>query len=240
MTDRYERQILIDQIGLDGQKKLSQSSVIVIGAGGLGSPALTYLAEAGVGRLGLVDMDTVASSNLNRQFLHGERDLGRSKAVSAKEKLQALNSEIEILAYHERLTGQNARERLAGYDLVLGAVDSFETRFDINEACISLGIPYIDGGISGFSGTVLYSKPPTTPCLNCLFPQKSEHPKIMGVLGTTPGIIGVAMANLALLTLLGLPNPLLGKLFLYDGLRMQTNLIPVSPSETCPVCKGGF
>lgn len=236
MIDRFERQILLEQIGEAGQGRLAASSVMVVGAGGLGSPALTYLAAAGVGRLGLIDMDTVATSNLNRQFLHGEGDVGRSKAVSALESLQALNSEIEICAHDERLTVQNASTLLAGYDIVLGAVDSFETRFVINQACVPLGIPYIDGGINGFSGTVLYSHPPELPCLNCIFPTGSVNKKTTGVLGTTAGVIGVAMANLTLLRLLGLPNPLRGKLFLYDGLRMRTDLIEVQRSKACPVC----
>jgi len=236
MTDRYARQILVEQIGETGQQRLGNSSVIVVGAGGLGSPALTYLAAAGVGRLGVIDMDTVTASNLNRQFLHGECDLGRSKADSGLETLIAQNSEIEILAYKERLTVENARTLLGGYDLVLGAVDSFETRFAINQACVSLGTPYIDGGVNGFSGSVLYSHPPDLPCLNCIFPTRSSNKRNTGVLGTTAGTIGVAMANLALLTLLGLPNPLRGKLFLYDGLRMRTDLIDVQKSEACPVC----
>ena len=238
MTDRYARQILVSQIGETGQQRLRESSAIVVGAGGLGSPALTYLTAAGVGRLGLIDMDTVAGSNLNRQFLHGECDVGRSKAISALDALAGLNSEIEIQAHDERLTMENARTLLAGYDLVLGAVDSFETRFVINQACVTLGTPYIDGGVNGFSGSVLYSHPPDLPCLNCVFPTGSPKKKTVGVLGTTAGTIGVAMANLALLTLLGLPNPLRGKLYLYDGLRMRTDLVDVQKSNACPVCSG--
>jgi len=236
MTDRYARQILVEQLGETGQQKLEKSSVIVVGAGGLGSPALTYLAAAGVGHLGLIDMDTVAASNLNRQFLHGERDVGRSKADSALDTLKAQNSEIEIRAFDERLTVENASTLLAGYDIILGAVDSFETRFAINQACVTLGTPYIDGGVNGFSGSVLYSHPPDLPCLNCIFPTGSSNKRNTGVLGTTAGTIGVTMANLALLTLLGLPNPLRGKLFLYDGLRMRADLIDIQRNEACPVC----
>jgi len=236
MNERYDRQILVDQIGSEGQRKLEQSSVIVVGAGGLGSPVLTYLTAAGVGRLGLIDMDTVAPSDLNRQFLYEEHDVSRPKAISAKEKLTAQNSTITICAYAERLTAQNANTLLTSYDIVLGAVDSFETRFLINTACTSLDIPYIDGGVNGFSGTVLYSHPPELPCLNCVFPTASMKKKPTGVLGTTAGAIGVAMANLALLELLGLPHPLKGKLFLYDGLRMRTELIDIQKNETCPIC----
>ena len=236
MIDRYQRQILIDQIGREGQRKLADSSIVVIGTGGLGSPVLTYLAAAGVGRLGLIDGDVVAPSNLNRQFLHGENDIGRPKAYSAKEALTALNSEIEITAHAERLTEKNAAALLAGYDIAIGAVDSFSSRSIINKTCIALDIPYIDGGISGFSGCVVYSNPPDCACFNCVFPEKSTAKEAEGVLGTTAGMIGTVAANIALLELLGLKNPVRNKLFLYDGLRMSTSLIEILRSEACPVC----
>ena len=236
MTERYERQGLVEQIGLEGQRKLADAAIFVVGAGGIASPALTYLAAAGLGRLGLIDPDRVAPSNLNRQFLHGEADVGRSKAQSAEEFLRALNSEIEIKAYEALLTEENAENILAGYDLVLGGVDSLGTRHILNRACLSLGLPYIDGGLEGFSGYVAYSNPPDTPCFNCIFPEKSEKKEPAGVLGTTAGIIGVAAANLALLELLGLENPLRNKLFLYDGLRMRTDLIDIRRNGACRVC----
>jgi len=236
MNKRYERQILIDQIDLAGQRRLEGSSVVVVGAGGLGSPALTYLTAAGVGRIGLIDADTVQISNLNRQFLHEEVDIGRSKVVSGREKLTALNSVVTVSEYDVSLTEQNAKTLLGGYDLILGAVDSFETRAVINGASIGLGIPYIDGGVNGFSGSVFYSYPPDSPCLNCVFPTRSSKENPTGVLGTTAGMIGVAMANIALLQLLGLENPISNKLFLYDGLRMRTDLIEIQRNESCPVC----
>ena len=239
MTERYERQVLIAQIGIEGQRKLADSAVLVVGAGGLGSPALIYLAAAGVGRLGLIDADMVSGSNLNRQFLHGEADIGRSKAQSAKEALAAFNSEIVIEAHETRLTAENANALLAGYDIVVGAVDSLAARSAINRAAVSLGLPYIDGAIGGFSGSVLYSNPPETPCFNCIFPEKREKKKPIGVLGATAGMIGTASANIALLELLGLENPLRNKLFLYDGLRMQTDLIDIRRNERCPVCGTG-
>ena len=161
---------MLNQVGPEGQKKLKAASVIVVGAGGLGSPALTYLAAAGVGRLGLIDSDTVSLSNLNRQFLFSGGDIGRSKAASAKEKLTALNGDIEVIAYEEHLSDENAGTLFAGYDLVLGAVDSFDTRFVINRAAAALKLPYIDGGVNGFSGCVVFSQPPKTPCLACVFP----------------------------------------------------------------------
>ena len=241
MEDRYSRQILIKEIGAEGQEKLARSSVFVAGAGGLGSPALTYLASAGIGRLGFVDCDTVAPSNLNRQFLHNTFDIGKLKTNSAKEKLSALNDKIEINSINEHLTDENANTIFAGYDLILGAVDSFETRFVINRACVSLNIPYIDGGINGFSGCVLFSNPPHTPCLNCVFPQDIEKKETqkksnIGVLGTTAGIIGTIEANTALLFLLGLPNPIENKLLIYDGLRMSFDHIDIKRNENCSVC----
>ena len=236
MNERYSRQLLIPQIGLEGQEKLSRSSALVVGAGGLGSPALTYLAAAGVGRLGLADSDTVALSNLNRQFLHNTGDIGRFKTDSAQEKLSGLNNEIEIKTYNERLIDKNAKDIFSGYDIILGAADSFETRFVINRACVSLNIPYIDGGINGFSGCVLFSNPPRTPCLNCVFPETAARKETVGVLGVTAGIIGTIEANIALLWLLGLPNPLENKLLLYDGLLMEFDHIGIKRNKECSVC----
>ncbi|MDR0465035.1 MAG: HesA/MoeB/ThiF family protein [Treponema sp.] len=238
MSERYSRQITIPQIGNEGQKKLARSSVIVAGAGGLGSPALTYLAAAGVGRLGFIDSDTVALSNLNRQFLHNTNDIGKLKTASAKEKLRALNDKIEINSINEHITGDNAAALFSGYDIALGAVDSFETRFVINRACVSLNIPYIDGGINGFSGCVLFSNPPHTPCLSCIFPETAAKKEMPGVFGTTAGITGAIEANIALLYLLGLPNPVENKLLMYDGLRMDFDLIEIKRNEECRVCNG--
>ncbi|MCL2214357.1 MAG: HesA/MoeB/ThiF family protein [Treponema sp.] len=238
MSERYSRQIIIPQIGNEGQEKLARSSVIVAGAGGLGSPALTYLAAAGVGRLGFIDSDAVASSNLNRQFLHNTNDIGKLKTASAKEKLCAFNNKIQINSINEHITGDNAEALFSGYDIVIGAVDSFETRFLINIACVSLNTPYIDGGINGFSGCVLFSNPPHTPCLNCIFPETATKKETPGVLGTTAGITGTIEANIALLYLLGLPNPLENKLLMYDGLRMDFDLIEIKRNEECRVCNG--
>lgn len=236
MDDRYARQILIPQIGSEGQKRLLQSSVFVVGTGGLGSPVLTYLAAAGIGRIGFIDSDTVALSNLNRQFLHNSSDIGRQKADSAGEKLSCLNSEIEIVPYNEHLTDKNAQSLFTGYDIIIGAVDSFETRFAINRACASLRLPYIDGGINGFSGCVMFSHPPDTPCLNCVFPETADKKNAIGVLGTTAGVIGTIEANLALLWLLGMANPAQNKLILYDGISLSIDHIEIKRNEQCGVC----
>ncbi|MCL2720926.1 MAG: HesA/MoeB/ThiF family protein [Treponema sp.] len=239
MNERYTRQIQIPQIGNEGQKKLGRSSVLVVGAGGLGCPIITYLASAGVGRIGIADSDTVALSNLNRQFLHNTNDIGRPKTDSAKEKISGLNNEIKILTFAEHLNETNASNIINGYDIVLGAVDSFETRFIINKTCVKLSIPYIDGGINGFCGSIFFSNPPLTPCLNCIYPQtpaKKEVPDTTSALGTTAGVTGTIEANIALIYLLGLPNPAFNKLLLYDGFRMIIDHIEIKQNESCLVC----
>lgn len=189
--------------------------------------------------MGLIDSDTVSLSNLNRQFLHGDGDLGRLKAVSAMEKLAALNGDIEIIAHTDHLSDENAETLFAGYDLVLGAVDSFDTRFVINRAAAALCLPYIDGGVNGFCGCVMFSNPPRTPCLNCVFPNRETRSKPIGVLGATAGVIGTIEANMALLWLLGEYNPIENRLLLYDGYRMSIDLIKIERDMNCPVCGGG-
>ena len=237
MSKRYERQIIIDKIGDEGQARLACSSVAVIGTGGLGSPILTYLALAGVGKLTLVDHDVVEISNLNRQFLHGIGDIGREKVISADEKLKELNPEVKIYPLSMELTRDNAEELLAGHDLVIGALDSLEARIIVNQACVNLGIPYIDGGVKEFGGRVMFSHPPKTACFNCIFLSKEREREMVGVLGVTAGIIGGIQADVALIHLLRLPNPLLNKLLVFDGLRLTMNLVDVVKDEKCEVCK---
>ena len=227
---------MIPRIGDEGQMKLSRSSVLVAGAGGLGSPALTCLAAAGVGRIGIADSDTVEISNLNRQFLFCIDDIGRPKAGSARDRLLRMNNQIGIEAFNDHLTELNAEKIIAGYDFVIGAVDSFRTRFAINRACVSLNIPYADGGVRDFSGHALFSFPPQTPCLNCVFPAKSGKPEKHGVIGTVTGVVGTMLANIALAHLLGLPNHAANKLLLYDGLRMGIDQIEIKRNDKCPVC----
>ncbi|MCL2410147.1 MAG: HesA/MoeB/ThiF family protein [Treponema sp.] len=237
MDERYSRQILINQIGEAGQKKLSRSSVFVVGAGGLGSPVLTYLTVMGIGHLAFIDSDIAAESNLNRQFLHHTEDIGRKKTISALEKLNKLNNKIDIKAHNERLTDKNAQAFFNGYDIVIGAVDSFETRFVINKACVSLDIPYFDGGINGFSGIIMFSHPPNTPCLNCVFPKKKKTNEPVGVFGATAGVIGTILANCSALWLLGVPNPVENRLIMYDGLNMKIDHIDIKRDENCEVCR---
>ena len=236
MNDRYIRQITLPQIGIEGQKKLAGSSVLVVGAGGLGSPALMYLAAAGTGKIGIVDHDVVEQSNLNRQILYGTCSLGHNKTGAAKEKLQDINNETVIISHNTRLTGENAAAIFKDYSLVLGAVDSFETRNIINKTCVSLDIPYIDAGINGFSGYVFYSFPPETPCLNCLFPGDANKKTGTGVFGPAAGVIGSMQAGMALGILLGLPNHAAGRLVFYDGMRFSIDHVEVQKNPECPVC----
>ena len=236
MCGRYDRQIIIDKIGEEGQARLACSSVAVIGMGGLGSPILTYLALAGVGKLTLVDYDVVEISNLNRQFLHGTGDIGRKKAISVQEKIKALNPQIEIRPLAVELTEDNAEELLSGHNLIVGALDSLEARLIVNETCVNLGIPYIDGGVKEFGGRVMFSQPPQTPCFHCLFPPIKKEKEAVGVLGVTAGIIGGIQAEIALIHLLGLPNPLENKLLIFDGLRLTMNLVDIVRDEKCEVC----
>lgn len=242
MSQRYERQIIINKVGIEGQERLQTALVAVIGVGGLGSPILTYLTAAGVGRLTLIDYDCVEISNLNRQFLHGTDDIGLAKVTSARKKLEALNHEVKINPLAVKLTKENAKELLIGHDLVIGALDSLEARFIVNEACVGLGIPYLDGGVKEFGGSVIFTDPPNTPCFNCVFPkkektqEKAKGKEIIGVMGVTPGVIGTIQADIALIHLLGLPNPIINKLLIYDGLRMSMDLIDIVVDEQCDIC----
>ena len=240
MVDRYSKQTMLSQVGREGQNKLARASVVVIGAGGLGTPVLTYLVAAGVGRVGLIDFDTVSLSNLNRQFLYDDVDVGRSKAETAKEKLRAMNGSIEIIAHEERLTDENAGALLHDYELVIGAVDSLHTRHVINKAAVAAHIPYIDGGVNGFCGCIMFSYPTQTPCLNCVFPSRDTDKKPVGILGATAGVIGTLEANIALLWLLNQENPIENELLFYDGLAMSFDHIRITRDSNCRVCNGGI
>jgi adenylyltransferase/sulfurtransferase len=240
MIDRYIRQTVLSRVGEEGQKKLAYAKVVVVGAGGLGSPILTYLVTAGVGRIKIIDSDIVSLSDLNRQFLYTEKDIERPKALAAMEALKALNGEIGIIGRSVYLTDENAATHLAGYDLILGAVDSFEARSVINRASIALNIPYIDGSVSGFTGLAMFSCPGITPCYNCVFPDKPKNVKATGVLGATAGTIGSMEANLALQWLLNGNNPIENRLLLYDGLKLSLSSINVKRDGNCPACGGGI
>ena len=234
--ERYERQILMPEIGAEGQKKLKSASVLVVGAGGLGSAALYCLAGAGVGRLGIVDCDTVSESNLNRQFLHTVEDLGREKTLSAVEKLRKFNPEPEYVLYQTELTDENAEELLRGWDIVLPAVDNLPARRVINEACLRLGIPMVNGGVSGMIGSLQVVIPGETACLECLYGGVSAPEGPIASFAPVVSTISALMAQSALLYLLGQPLPFRESFLCFDGRSMTLEAVPLRKNPKCPVC----
>lgn len=233
--DRYDRQILIEEIGLPGQERLKRASVVICGAGGLGSPAAYYLTAAGVGRITLVDQDRVALSNLNRQTLHGESDIGVLKVDSAKQKLRDLNSGVDVRTAAEAMTGENVMELLAGHDVIIDALDNMETRLLLNKTALTLGIPFVHGAVNGFEGRVLTVIPGST-CLKCLhrgpLPQTAKFP----VIGVTPAVIGAVQATEAIKIILGAGDLLVGRLVIYDGLEMKWKELRVRKNPKCDHC----
>lgn len=215
--ERYTRQL--SEIGAEGQARLGQSSVLVVGAGGLGSPLLYLLAGAGVGTIAIADGDVVAMSNLNRQFLYTEEDIGESKAQCATKRLQRYNKDIAVVPHAVMITEKNALELVSGYDLVLLAVDNITTRLVVSDACEAQKIPLIDGGIDGFYGTIITAESSKTPYLRTYYQDETTAKKPTGI-GAIAAVIASLMANVAMLMLLGRGNPLQGKLLYYDGLTI--------------------
>ncbi len=239
---RYSRHLLIPEVGVEGQLKLLQSRVLLIGAGGLGSPASLYLAAAGVGRLGIVDDDRVDSSNLQRQIAHSTERLGEWKADSAKQTIEALNPDVEVVTYKERITSENVDRILAdGWDVILDGADNFPTRYLINDASVFHDIPVVHGSIFRFEGQVTVFKPHEGPCYRCLFPQPPP-PELApscaegGVLGVLPGIIGSLQANETLKLCMGIGDTLAGRLLLFDALATEFSEVTLRRDPNCPVC----
>ncbi len=239
--ERYMRHLVIEEIGEAGQERLKQSSALVIGTGGLGSPIALYLAAAGIGRLGIVDDDEVNLSNLNRQILHTTQDLHRPKVDSAGEKLNRLNPEVVVDRYKMRVTKDNAKELVAAYDMVLDGTDNFASRYVINDACVSEGRPYIFGAINRFIGQVTTVMPGEGPCFRCLFPEQEEPDrgvagKPIGVFGFVPGVIGSLEACEAIKLALGVGENLIGRLLVYDALAVEFREIIIEDNPDCPIC----
>jgi adenylyltransferase/sulfurtransferase len=232
--DRYDRQIRL--LGEDGQEKLKDATVFIAGAGGLGSPISIYLAAAGIGKIKLVDKDTVALSNLNRQILHWEKDVDREKAISAREKLTEINSDIKIDAKSETITEDNASDLVADADLIIDAMDNFPTRYLLNRTALEKGIPFVHGAINGFHGQATTVLPGESACLRCIF-REAPPPSVFPVLGVTPGIIGLIQASEAIKYIVGVGELLSGKLLLWDGLTSQTEIVQVEKNEHCPDCR---
>ena len=232
---RYDRQIMLKDFGERGQENLKKSRILIAGAGGLGSAAAYYLAAAGIGHLRIVDKDKVDLSNLNRQILHSEEDIGKTKVESAGAKLSKLNSDIEIEVLQEEINEQSLKDLISGCDLVVDGLDNFPSRYLLNQQILTLDIPFIYGGILGLMGMVTFIDPPQTPCLKCLFPE-APPPQKFPVLGTTPGIIGLIEANEAIKYLAGFGKLLAGRLLVYDGAAMRFSEIRVERNSTCPAC----
>ena len=238
---RYSRHLILPEVGMDGQRKLKQSSVLCIGAGGLGSPAAMYLAAAGIGRIGIVDFDVVDYSNLQRQLLHGTPDVGRSKLASAKDKIQALNPHVQVDTYEVALSSENALELFAPYDVILDGTDNFPTRYLVNDACVLSGKPNAYGSIFRFEGQASVFATKNGPCYRCLYPEPPPPGLVPscaegGVIGVLPGIIGVIQATEAIKVMIGIGEPLIGRFLIYDALNMKFRELRLRKDPECPVC----
>src|ERR1700678_1434147 len=239
---RYSRHLILPEVGLAGQKRIKSASVLCIGAGGLGSPIAMYLAAAGIGKLGIVDFDTVDYSNLQRQILHTDADVGRSKAESAKETIHGINPHCEGVIHNTRISSQNALDLIRPYDIVVDGTDNFPTRYLTNDACVLLKKPNVYGSIFRFEGQASVFAPHLGgPCYRCLYPEPpppGEVPSCAegGVLGILPGLIGCIQATEAVKLILGQGSPLVGRLILYDALQMSFREFKVRRNPRCPIC----
>lgn len=238
---RYSRHLLLPEVGAPGQERLKASRVLLVGAGGLGSPAALYLAAAGVGTLGLVDFDVVDLTNLHRQLLHGTKDVGRPKIDSAADRLHDVNPHVVLETHNTMLTSQNARELVGAYDVVVDGTDNFATRYLVNDACVLEGVPNVYGSIFRFDGQASVFCTETGPCYRCLYPEPPPPGLVPscaegGVLGVLPGLVGTLQATEAIKLLLGIGDPLIGRLLLIDALGAQWRTVKVRRNPQCPAC----
>jgi len=252
---RYSRHLIIPDVGMIGQKRLKNAKVLVIGAGGLGSPALMYLAAAGVGTIGIVEFDEVDESNLQRQIIHGQSDVGRPKAISAKESVEEINPLVKVVVHGERLDNDNVNEIFTGYDLIVDGTDNFATRYMVNDAAYFLGIPYVWGSIYRFDGQasvyaaglrnsddpIMREAAAEAPCYRCLYPEPPPPGMVPscaegGVLGVLCASIGSIQVNEAIKMLTGMGDPLVGKLMIYDALEMEYRKLKVRRDPNCALC----
>ncbi len=241
--ERYARHLMLEGVGEEGQQKLMGGSVLVIGAGGLGSPALLYLVAAGVGRIGVADSDVVELSNLQRQVLHATDRIGQLKVESAITILKPLNPEVDLATYPARVDRQNIAALIAAYDFIIDATDNFESKFLINDACVAAGKAYSHGGILRYNGQTLTVIPGESPCYRCIFPEPPQAVDAVacskaGVIGVLPGIIGTLQATEAIKYLTGVGELLLGRLLTYDSSAMKFREIGVRRNMDCPACGG--
>ena len=242
--ERYRRHLSIPEVGEEGQAKLLKAKVLLMGAGGLGSPAALYLAAAGVGTLGIIDMDVVDLSNLQRQVIHTQERKGMPKTASAAEAIKALNPDVKVVGFQERLTSDNVLRILEGFDLIVDGGDNFPTRYLLNDACVMLNKPNVHGSIYRFEGQVTTFVPHQGPCYRCLYPQPPPADMApscaeAGVLGVLPGLVGLFQANEAIKLILGIGTPLNGRLLTMDALETTFRTLKLRRDPECPVCKEG-
>ncbi|MRR34626.1 molybdopterin-synthase adenylyltransferase MoeB [bacterium] len=241
-SERYARHIILDNVGEAGQERLLAGKVMVIGAGGLGSPIALYLAAAGVGTIGIADSDRVELSNLQRQIAHHTADLGRPKVVSAQEKMTAMNPDVTVIPFETRVEASNIGGIIAGFDFVIDATDNFAAKFLINDACVAAGKTFSHGGILRFDGQTMTVLPGKSPCYRCIFPEPPESDEVAtacsraGVMGVLPGVIGTIQATEALKYLLGIGELLTGRLLTYSALALKFREVPIRKKSTCPAC----
>ena len=238
---RYNRHLILPEVGVDGQRKLKAASVLVVGAGGLGSPLAMYLAAAGVGRLGLVDFDVVDESNLQRQVIHGTSDIGRSKLESARDRLREINPHVTVDLFEARLSSQNAMDIMPAYDVVADGTDNFPTRYLVNDASVLAGVPNVYASIFRFEGQVSVFGVAGGPCYRCVYPEPPPPGLVPscaegGVLGVLPGIVGTIQATEVIKVILGIGEPLVGRLLLLDALSADFRMLRLRRKPDCPVC----
>ncbi|CAA9383780.1 MAG: Sulfur carrier protein adenylyltransferase [uncultured Rubrobacteraceae bacterium] len=238
---RYSRHLIMPEVALEGQKKLKAAKVLTVGTGGLGSPLALYLAAAGIGTIGIVDFDVVDESNLQRQIIHGTSDVGRPKVESARDKILDINPNVEVVVHEEALTSENALEIFADYDVIVDGTDNFPTRYLVNDACVLLGKPNVYGSIFRFEGQASVFWAEEGPCYRCLYPEPPPPGLVPscaegGVLGILPGAIGVIQATEAVKLILGIGEPLIGRLMLYDALGMSFREMKLRKDPGCPIC----
>ena len=238
---RYSRHLIIPDVGMTGQKRLKNARVLCVGAGGLGSPALLYLAAAGVGTLGVIDFDVVDESNLQRQIIHGQSDIGRPKAESARDSIKEINPYVDVIVHETQLDSDNALEIFAQYDLIVDGTDNFATRYLVNDACVLLGKPYVWGSIYRFDGQASVFWAEHGPCYRCLYPEPPPPGMVPscaegGVLGVLCASIGSIQVNEAIKLIVGIGDPLAGRLMIYDALEMSYRTVRVRKDPECPIC----
>jgi sulfur-carrier protein adenylyltransferase/sulfurtransferase len=238
---RYSRHLIIPDVGMTGQKRLKNARVLCVGAGGLGSPALLYLAAAGVGTLGVIDFDVVDESNLQRQIIHGQSDIGRPKALSARDSIKETNPYVTVIVHEEALTTDNVMEIFSGYDLIVDGTDNFATRYMVNDACVLLNKPYVWGSIYRFDGQASVFWSEQGPCYRCLYPEPPPPGMVPscaegGVLGVLCASIGSIQVNEAIKLLTGIGEPLVGRLMIYDALEMSYRSLNIRKDPDCAIC----